>query len=244
MRILAIVPARGGSKRLPGKNVKVLGGRPLIAWTLQAALDSGVIHKTLVSTDDPGIAEIAQSHGGEVPGLRPAHLATDSANSVDVVLHVLTEFESRHGTVDGIMLLQPTSPFRTAESIRQAVTLFQQDISRPVVSVSPASAHPAWCFRFDHGSMVPFLGWEPLTNRSQDLEPAFTLSGSIYLISPQLLRQQQRFLCPGMVPLVISDRIESLDIDTQDDWDAAVKAVEVMGSSPDLVSPESQVLAP
>jgi N-acylneuraminate cytidylyltransferase/CMP-N,N'-diacetyllegionaminic acid synthase len=229
---------------LPGKNVKVLGGRPLIAWTLQAALDSGVILKAIVSTDDPGIAEIAQSYGGEVPGLRPAHLATDSANSVDVVLHVLTEFENHHGAVDGVMLLQPTSPFRTAESIRQAVTLFQQDTSRPVVSVSPASAHPAWCFRFDHGSMVPFLGWGPLTKRSQDLEPAFTLSGSIYLISPQLLREQQRFLCPGTVPLVISDRIESLDIDTQDDWDAAVNAVEVMGFSPDLVSSGAQVSVP
>ncbi|MGX9565683.1 acylneuraminate cytidylyltransferase family protein [Pseudomonas viciae] len=230
MRILAIVPARGGSKRLPGKNVKILGGRPLIAWTLQAALDSQVILETLVSTDDPTIAEVAQRYGGVVPGLRPAHLATDTASSVDVVLHVLNDFETQHGAVDGVMLLQPTSPFRTAESIRQAVALFHQDRSRPVVSVCAASIHPAWCFRFENGAMEPFMGWEPLVQRSQDLEPAFTLNGSIYLIAPQVLREQQRFLCPGTVPLVIPDGVESLDIDTADDWDAAVNAVDELRS--------------
>ncbi|MCP2071226.1 UNVERIFIED_ORG: N-acylneuraminate cytidylyltransferase/CMP-N,N'-diacetyllegionaminic acid synthase [Pseudomonas lini] len=215
---------------MPGKNVKILGGRPLIAWTLQAALDSQVILETLVSTDDPTIAEVAQRYGGVVPGLRPAHLATDTASSVDVVLHVLNDFETQHGAVDGVMLLQPTSPFRTAESIRQAVALFHQDRSRPVVSVCAASIHPAWCFRFENGAMEPFMGWEPLVQRSQDLEPAFTLNGSIYLIAPQVLREQQRFLCPGTVPLVIPDGVESLDIDTADDWDAAVNAVDELRS--------------
>jgi N-acylneuraminate cytidylyltransferase/CMP-N,N'-diacetyllegionaminic acid synthase len=225
MKILAIIPARGGSKRLPGKNVKILGGRPLIAWTLQAALDSKVILETLVSTDDPAIAEVAERYGGVVPGLRPAHLATDTASSVDVVLHVLNDFETQHGAVDGVMLLQPTSPFRTAESIRQAVELFQQAPFRPVVSVCPASVHPAWCFRLEDEGMEPFMGWEPLLKRSQDLEPAFTLNGSIYLIAPQVLREQRRFLCSGTIPLVVPDGAESLDIDTEEDWNAAVSAV-------------------
>lgn len=222
MKILAIVPARGGSKRLPGKNIKPLGGRPLIAWTIEAALQSGIACAVVVSTDDPEIGAVAQHHGASVPGMRPAHLATDVATSVDVVLHALDEYESVHGAVDGVMLLQPTSPFRTAESICRAVSLFEADVSRPVVSVCAASPHPAWCFRLEGDSMEPFLGWEHLSKRSQDLEPACTLSGSIYLIAPDVLREQRRFVLPGTVPMLVAESDESLDIDTPEDWSAAL----------------------
>lgn len=226
MKILAVVPARGGSKRLPGKNIKLLGGRPLIAWTIEAALLSGATCAVVVSTDDPQIGAVAQTFGASVPGMRPAHLATDTATSVDVVLHALDEYESAHGPVDGVMLLQPTSPFRSAQSICQAVALFQADTSRPVVSVCAASTHPAWCFRLEGDSMEPFLGWEHLTKRSQDLEPACTLSGSIYLIAPDVLREHKRFVFPGTVPMLVADSVESLDIDTPEDWSAALLALE------------------
>lgn len=226
MKILAIVPARGGSKRLPGKNIKLLGGRPLIAWTIDAARQSGVIDDVVVSTDDVAIADTARKFAGSVPGLRPAHLATDTASSFDVVMQVLDEYEAAHGAVDGVMLLQPTSPFRSSESIRRAVLLFQQDVSRSVVSVAIASSHPAWCFKLDGDMLTPFLGWESLSKRSQDLEPAYTLDGSIYLLAPDVLRQQQRFVGPGTVPLVITDGRESLDIDTPEDWDIAIRTLE------------------
>ncbi|MCP6699710.1 acylneuraminate cytidylyltransferase family protein [Pseudomonas donghuensis] len=226
MKILGIIPARGGSKRLPGKNIKVLDGRPLIAWTIEAALQSRVIDGIVVSTDDPAIAKVATQYGGIVPGLRPEHLATDTATSVDVVLHALDEYEAVHGAVDGVMLLQPTSPFRSAESIRRAVSLFRVDVSRPVVSVCAASSHPAWCFRLQGDSMEPVLGWEHLSRRSQDLEPAYTLDGSIYLVAPSVLRAQRRFVCPGTVPLVIADSFESLDIDTPEDWDVALRSLD------------------
>ncbi|MGH8380616.1 cytidylyltransferase domain-containing protein [Pseudomonas sp.] len=237
MKILGIVPARGGSKRLPGKNIKVLGGRPLIAWTIEAALQSQVIGDVVVSTDDPAIAKVATQYGGTVPGLRPEHLATDTATSVDVVIHVLDEYEAVHGSVDGVMLLQPTSPFRSAESIRRAVSLFQADVSRPVVSVCAASTHPAWCFRLESDSMEPFLGWEHLSRRSQDLESAFTLSGSIYLVAPSVLREQRRFVCPGTVPLVVAENCESLDIDTPEDWDVALRCLDQR-----IVVPSSDLL--
>lgn len=229
MKILAIVPARGGSKRLPGKNIKLLGGRPLIAWTIEAALQSGVTCAVVVSTDDPQIAAVAQAFGASVPGMRPAHLATDTATSVDVVLHALDAYESVHGAVDGVLLLQPTSPFRSVESIRQAVSLFQADVSRSVVSVCAASSHPAWCFKLEGDSMEPFLGWEHLSKRSQDLEPACTLSGSIYLIAPDVLREHKRFVFPGTVPMLVTDSVESLDIDTPEDWSAALFALEHRG---------------
>lgn len=226
MKILAIVPARGGSKRLPGKNIKVLGDRPLIAWTIEAAQQSGVVADVVISTDDQAIADVALKFAGNVPGMRPAHLATDTASSFDVVVQVLDEYESTHGAVDGVMLLQPTSPFRSPESIRRAVALFRQDVSRAVVSVAAASSHPAWCFKLDGNSMTPFLGWESLSKRSQDLEPAYTLDGSIYLLAPGVLREQKRFVGPGTVPLVITDSHESLDIDTPQDWDVAVRMLE------------------
>lgn len=222
MNILAVVPARGGSKRLPGKNIKVLGGRPLIAWTIETVLQSGVACAVVVSTDDPQIGGVAQTFGASFPGIRPAHLATDTASSVDVVLHALDEYESVYGPVDGVMLLQPTSPFRSAESIRRAVLLFQADTSRPVVSVCAASTHPAWCFRLKSDSMEPFLGWEHLTKRSQDLEPACTLSGSIYLIAPDVLRERKCFVFPGTLPMLVADSVESLDIDTPEDWNSAL----------------------
>ncbi|MCP1462642.1 MULTISPECIES: cytidylyltransferase domain-containing protein [Pseudomonas] len=226
MKILAIVPARGGSKRLPGKNIKVLGGRPLIAWTIEAALQSGVVTDVVISTDDLAIADVARAFGGNVLSMRPAHLATDTAGSFDVVVQVLDEYEAVHGAVEAVMLLQPTSPFRSAESIRRAVVQFQQDVSRSVVSVTAASSHPAWCFRLDGDTMTPFLGWESLSRRSQDLEPAYTLDGSIYLLAPDVLREQKRFVGPGTVPLVMTDSRESLDIDTPEDWDIAVRLLE------------------
>lgn len=226
MKILAIVPARGGSKRLPGKNIKVLGGRPLIAWTIEAALQSGVVTDVVISTDDLAIADVARAFGGNVLSMRSAHLATDTAGSFDVVVQVLDEYEAVHGAVEAVMLLQPTSPFRSAESIRRAVVQFQQDVSRSVVSVTAASSHPAWCFRLDGDTMTPFLGWESLSRRSQDLEPAYTLDGSIYLLAPDVLREQKRFVGPGTVPLVMTDSRESLDIDTPEDWDIAVRLLE------------------
>lgn len=226
MKILAIVPARGGSKRLPGKNIKVLGGRPLIAWTIEAAQQSGVVTDVVISTDDVAIADIARRFGGNVPRIRPAHLATDTTSSFDVVVQVLDEYEAAHGAVDGVMLLQPTSPFRSSESIRRAVVQFQQDVSRSVVSVTSASSHPAWCFKLEGDTMTPFLGWESLSKRSQDLEPAYTLNGSIYLLAPDVLRGQKGFVGPNTVPLVIAGSIESLDIDTPEDWDVAVRILE------------------
>ena len=120
LRLLAIVPARGGSKRLPRKNVLLLGGKPLIAWTIDAARDSGCFVDVLVSTDDAEIADRARAHGALVPWLRPPEFATDTARSIDVVLHALDWYERERGAVAGMMLLQPTSPFRTAGKIGRA----------------------------------------------------------------------------------------------------------------------------
>jgi N-acylneuraminate cytidylyltransferase/CMP-N,N'-diacetyllegionaminic acid synthase len=227
VKILALIPARGGSKRLPRKNVKSLGGLPLIAWTIRAAMKSGACSSIIVSTDDAEIAAIARDHGVEVPWTRPPELASDTASSVDVALHALAAHEAEHGDVDGLLLLQPTSPFRTAESIRAAVRLFVENAgSRSVVSLAPAPCHPAWTFQVSGGEMRPFLGWEQLSVRSQDLEPAFTLDGSLYIVPPRMLRERRAFIGPDTLPFTIANAVESIDIDTPEDWSVAESLLE------------------
>lgn len=221
MKILALIPARGGSKRLPGKNIKPLGGVPLIGWSIKTALASRCFADVLVSTDDQEIADVAIQQGASVPWLRPMVLASDTATSVDVVVHALDQWEHSNGQLDAVMLLQPTSPLRTVDSIQRALRLFESKGGQhPVVSVGPAASHPNWCFRMTAtGTMEPFLGWEGLEVRSQDLEPAWTLNGSIYVISPSQLRAKRSFLATDTFALQMSDPDESIDVDTLEDFE-------------------------
>jgi CMP-N,N'-diacetyllegionaminic acid synthase len=219
MNALAIIPARGGSKRLPGKNVRLLGGIPLIAWTVGAALQGACFGEVLVSTDDARIAEVAREYGASVPWMRPAALSTDTAGTVDVALHALEDHEARRGPVRAIVLLQPTSPFRSPDAITRALALFDaHDGQRPVVSVVPARSHPSWTFRIVGDYLEPFLPLN-ISRRSQDLEAAWTLNGSIYVISPQRLRKENAFLTEDMLPLVMDAPGESVDIDTLEDFE-------------------------
>lgn len=219
MRVIALIPARGGSKRLPGKNIKLLAGVPLIGWTIQTAQASACFVDVLVSTDDQHIADVARQYGANVPWLRPSELATDTASSIDVVLHAIDAWENAHGSADAVMLLQPTSPFRSVESIKRAVKLFDSTRGcRPVVSVCQAASHPAWCFRTTPFGIEPYLGWDRVHVRSQDLEPAWTLNGAIYLSSVNRLRQERSFLAPDTQALVIDNFNESIDVDTFEDF--------------------------
>lgn len=218
-RILAVIPARAGSKRLPGKNVMQLAGLPLIAWTIRAALAADVFDRVLVSTDDAGVAAMGIEHGASAPWLRPDELSTDTATSIDVVLHALSACESEGATADSVMLLQPTSPFRSVGTIRRAVELHSQAGSPPVVSVCPAKSHPAWCFLVDsEGRMRGYAGDDALPARSQDLPPAYQLNGSVYLASADDLRREGSFFCPRTRALVVTQPEESIDIDDAWDW--------------------------
>lgn len=204
---------------MPRKNIKPLGGLPLIAWTIKAALESGVCTAVQVSTDDPAIAEVALTHGASVPALRPLELSTDTASSIDVAIHALNAYEAIHGKVDGLLLLQPTSPFRKPSSICRAVALFTANKGQnAVVSFCPASNHPAWCFREISEGVEPFLGWDAMGKRSQELEQAWMLNGSIYLISPDQLRTNKTFFNRKMIPLLMTSKKDSLDIDDEMDW--------------------------
>lgn len=218
MRILALITARGGSKRLPGKNKRLLGGKPLIVWSIDAAKGIPEICDILVSTDDPETAVISEAAGALVPWLRPAELATDTATSVDVAIHALDWYEKENGLVEGLLLLQPTSPFRSHEQIAAAVNAFAANGHRPIVSVSPAASHPAWCFRIYERRLHPFINMDGTKLRSQELEPAFALNGSIYLIDPNQLREARTFFTEDGEAIVTNQVMASIDIDTEFDW--------------------------
>jgi CMP-N,N'-diacetyllegionaminic acid synthase len=227
LRILALIPARGGSKRLPGKNKRLLGGKPLICWSIQAAQGIPEICDILISTDDPETAEISKAAGVLVPWLRPKELASDTATSVDVALHALDWYEKEHGEIDGLLLLQPTSPFRTVQSIEKALQIFENDPSCPVVSISPTHAHPLWAMKLEGDYCVPFFGEHGLNKRSQDLEPAYTVNGSIYLYTKDYLRNTKSDLAINYRPLVIESQSEVLDIDDINDFDMAEKMLSI-----------------
>lgn len=222
-RIIAFIPARGGSKGLPGKNLRRLGDAPLIAHTIQPALRSGCFDRVIVSTDDADIAEVARRHGAEVPWLRPPELATDDAPVVDAVLHGLDRVAQDEGyRPDAVALLQPTAPFRTTTTLRRGVELFQGSGGDSVVSVTLAAVHPYWCQRIDaDGCLHPFLEGVEVPASRQQLPPAYQLNGLLYLARTETIREHRSFYGARTRALVV-DETESLDIDTAEDWDLAL----------------------
>lgn len=230
MKILALIAARGGSKRLPGKNIRLLGGKPLIVWSLDVARNIPEICDILVTTDDSEIAAVCSEAGAYVPWLRSAELATDTANSVDVALHALDWYEAEKGAVDGVLLLQPTSPFRTKETVRKGIELFSENGQQPVLGVSPTHANPMWTLKMEGEYLVPFMQEHGFGIRSQDLPPAFVVNGSFYLISPAELRACKSFMGIKAMPLIIESLQEALDIDMEWDFKMA-EAVLLMSES-------------
>lgn len=220
MKILAVIPARGGSKRLPGKNTKLLGGRPLIVWSINIAKSIANVCDILVSTDDHSIASISSTAGALVPWLRPSDLATDTATSVDVVLHALDWYESEHGVVDGVMLLQPTSPYRSRETILEGLKKFDQQ-RRSVVAVSEVKVDPARCFFIQEHDLKMCV---PTPNNTQ--VAAYAVNGALYVISPDELRKSRSFFSTTSVPLIVNSHRESLDIDDDFDWWLAERMLE------------------
>ena len=222
-RLLAVIPARGGSKRLPRKNVLDLAGKPLIAWTIQEALNCKYIDQVIVSTDDKEISDISKEYGADVPFFRPSELATDEAKTVDVVLHLLDELEKVGERYDYIILLQPTSPLRTAQNIDESVELLQMKISDAVISVCESEHPPLWCNVLpDDMSMDNFLDESVKNKRSQDLSKQYRINGAIYISSVKKLKKENSFFLSNNCIAYIMKQNVSIDIDTIDDFDFAL----------------------
>jgi CMP-N,N'-diacetyllegionaminic acid synthase len=214
---IAIIPARGGSKGVPRKNVRMLAGKPLILWTVECALMAERFDRVIVSTDDPEIAEVSMQSGAEVPFLRPRELASDTATSLDVVMHALNWLEQHGGVLpSSIMLLQPTSPMREKRDIQDAVDLLRETSSQAVVSVCPSAHPPHWLRKIDAEGRIHSWLPEQIPNRRQDSEAFYQINGSIYLIKQDVLVRERTFL-PSDTRALIMPEDRSVDIDTP--WD-------------------------
>ncbi|MEE2746384.1 MAG: acylneuraminate cytidylyltransferase family protein [Pseudomonadota bacterium] len=218
LKVLAIVPARGGSKGLPKKNLRPLCGRPLINWSIDTALACEEIDVVVVSTDDTQIAAVAAAAGAEVPFLRPPDLANDTASSIDVVLHALDFLERNKRFFDVVLLLEPTSPLREVGDIQTALQRIADMEASAVVSVCRAeSAHPAFMFRIiEHDRLDPFLSLTPTGVRRQEIDPLFYLEGTLYASTVASLREQRSFYHEGTMAYEVA-KWKALEID--DIWD-------------------------
>lgn len=218
MRILTLIPARGGSKRLPGKNIKPLGGKPLINWTIESAHGIAEICDILVSTDDTEIAATAKAAGAFVPWLRPSELATDEATSVAVAGHALDWYEKEYGNVDGLLLLQPTSPFRTRETIQRGILEFSQNFCETIIGVSKANENPMLMVKKVENHIIPLDFAHGLKRQPQHFGETYIVNGAFYLLSPVNFRKERTFFTSKMRPLIIEDDNEAIDIDTLSDF--------------------------
>ena len=218
LSVLALITARGGSKGLPGKNIRPVHGRPLIDYTIAAARTARSVDRVVLSTDDDAIASVAVECGCEVPFRRPAALASDDARSIDVVLHALGQLPA----YDLVVLLQPTSPARTAEDIDEACHQLVSRSAPSCVSVTVASQSPYWMYRLEgDGRLHPLLEPPIAASRRQDLPPAYVLNGAVYVARTDWLRTHGAFVGHGTIAHVMPPE-RSIDIDALDDFDRFV----------------------
>lgn len=216
--ILAVVTARGGSKGIPGKNIKMLGDKPLIAYSIDAAKKSKFITHAIVSTDDVAIADVAKKYGADVPFMRPVELAGDKVKHVPVMQHAITFMEDKLGVkFDFVVILQPTSPFRTVDDIDETLKkLISSNADSAVTLVDTGNDHPVKAKKLVGGLVLPYLIPEPEGVRRQDLEPAYRRSGAVYAMRRHLIMEGGLYGKTIAGHVVPADR--SVDIDTPFEW--------------------------
>ncbi|MGR5064416.1 acylneuraminate cytidylyltransferase family protein [Photobacterium sp. DNB22_13_2] len=231
-KVLAVIPARGGSKRLPGKNTKHLGGKPLLSWTIEAASNSKQIDRVVVSTDAEDIASVARAYGAEVPFMRPVDLSGDHASTDSAIFHALENVGEEHEIV---VILQPTSPLRTAEDIDNALALLADPTVKGVVSICECEHTPLWCNTLpDDKAMGDFLRPSLLGKRSQDLPQYYRLNGCIYAFDVVSFKMNKGTFYSDTVKAYIMPSERSVDIDTQVDFCFAETLINYFSSIDDV----------
>ncbi len=220
MKNIAIIPARSGSKGLPDKNIKELAGKPLIAYSIEAAVASECFDTVMVSTDSEKYAEIAKKYGAEIPFLRSERTSSDTASSWDMVREVLDGYRKRGDSFDTFCLLQPTSPLRTAEDIKEAYQLYQKKASFAVVSVCEAEHSPLWCGHLpEDGEFVEFVTPNNMKQR-QAGRKYYRLNGAIYIVNISRFNHDTFLYQKGSYAYIMDQR-RSVDIDTEIDFKLA-----------------------
>ena len=221
MKKLCIITARGGSKRIPHKNIKDFAGKPIIAYAIEAAKQSMLFDDIMVSTDDEQIARIAQEYGADVPFLRSAELASDTANTWDAVREVLKRYAEMGKTFETVMLMQPTTPLRTGEDVKAAYKLMNEKKAKSVIAVCEVDHSPLWCDMIpEDGNMKGFGRKDLAWVTRQELKPFYRVNGAIYLlsVSDNTITDDDDIYENDCYALFM-DRKKSIDIDCEDDLD-------------------------
>lgn len=220
MKILVIIPARGGSKGIPHKNIKPLNGKPLIHYTIDEAREIVGDEDICVSTDDFEIIKCVEDYGLKVPFVRPEELATDTAGTYEVLLHALSFYEKQGRHYDVVLLLQNTSPFRKAEQIKEALNLYTPDVDM-VVSVKECAANPYYCvFEEDNNGYLHVCKGDGNIFRRQDAPKVYEYNGAIYIMNAEKLKTTHMHKIHKRVKYVM-DEMSSFDLDTMTDWNMA-----------------------
>ena len=219
MNICSIITARGGSKGVPKKNIKLLNGKPVIAYTIVESIKSNFIKETYVTTEDKEIADISQEYGAKVIE-RPEELAQDNSTSVDVVLHSLDCLENNNDLPDFFVLLQPTSPLRTKEDIENATKLFIENECDALISVSQLDHSSMMSFEIQNTFLTPNCNEKFLNKRRQELPKFYRPNGAIYITTPDSLRKNKTFIPKKTMPYIMPQE-RSVDLDTEFDFKLA-----------------------
>ena len=228
MEILAIIPARGESKRIPEKNIRTFHGKPLIAWTIEAARKSKLITRIFVNTDNKKIASIAKQHGAEIPFLRPRKLAIDSMGIEPVLVHAFEWLKTNENyEPQAIILLMPTNPLKLPQHLDQMITTFKNKKVDSLVTVSEAlgNNNPHWILKKNPAGKITFFndtGLKKIITRSQDLPICYSRNDIAYILKPRNLYQKPTNLYGDRVELFVMDEFFNGDINTQEDWNIAL----------------------
>ena len=217
--VVAIITARGGSKRLPNKNILDLTGKPMIAWSIVAALKSKYIDRVVVSTDDNEIAEISQHYGADVPFMRPSELATDTSTSIEVIIDTIHKLEELGDNHQFVIVLQPTSPTRTVKHIDEAIELLIMKNADSIISVTRVSHPIEWINTLpDNLSMNGFLSSENEMKRSQDFTVRYTINGAIYINNIMVMVETNSLINCGAGYAYIMEEEDAIDVDNHIDF--------------------------
>lgn len=217
-KIIGIINARGGSKGIPRKNIKLLNGKPLIAYSIEQGLKSKLLDRLIVSTEDEEIAEIANKYGAVVPFLRPKELAKDNVRQIWSIFHAIDHFKEKNEVFDIVVLLQPTSPFRTAQDIDQCINLLKQNTANSVVSFSSVmGGHPYHMFTIEGQSPKRLINTQKLNMQRQHLPETYIVNGAVKIAYTNWLRKEKTFISDNMKGYIMPIE-RSINIDTKFDW--------------------------
>jgi len=226
LKILGLITARGGSKGIPGKNIKLLGGKPLLQYTWESGKQAGLLDKVILSSEDQKIIEVAKKLGLEVPFTRPAELAQDETPSIEVIKHALNFFREKGEDFDAVCLLQPTTPFRSPGLIDACIKKFEENNYDSLISVRevPAEFNPHWVFEEKEGLLKLATGEESIIPRRQDLPKAYFRDGAIYITKTEVVLKQNS-LFGKRIGFYDTSGTPYVNIDVPEDWEKAEKIV-------------------